>query len=78
PDNSFAPNQPINRAEAVSILNNMLNRQADITKLAIYQNWPDNPENAWFYADLLEAVHTHTYIIENDTEIWLEIYPTQH
>lgn len=79
PNGNFSPNQPIKRAEVVCAVNKMLQRQADLAYLAanISQNWIDNPNNAWFYADLLEAGFSHTCHVKNDSEIWLEIYPTQ-
>lgn len=76
PDGTFRPNAPITRAEAATIINNMLGRTPD--KEHLLDNmivWPDNPESAWYYEAIQEATNSHDY--ERDelgiTEIWSAI-----
>lgn len=73
---NFRPDDPITRAEAASIINNMLGR-APVKEhlLEGMQVWSDNPEDAWYYADIQEATNGHEY--DRDelgvTEIWSAI-----
>ena len=76
PDGAFRPNQSITRAEAATIINNMLGRSPDKDHLlAGMTTWPDNPEGAWYYEAIQEATNSHDY--DRDelgvTEIWRAI-----
>ena len=76
PDGTFRPNQSITRAEAATIINNMLGRAPDKDHLlAGMTTWPDNPEGAWYYEAIQEATNSHDY--DRDelgvTEIWRAI-----
>ena len=76
PDGAFRPNQSITRAEAATIINNMLGRAPDKDHLlAGMTTWPDNPEGAWYYEAIQEATNSHDY--DRDelgvTEIWRAI-----
>ena len=76
PDGTFRPNAPITRAEAATIINNMLGRAPDKEHLLDDMIvWPDNPETAWYYEAIQEATNSHDY--ERDelgvTEIWSAI-----
>ncbi len=76
PDGTFRPNQSITRAEAATIINNMLGRSPDKDHLlAGMTTWPDNPEGAWYYEAIQEATNSHDY--DRDelgvTEIWRAI-----
>ena len=61
-DGSFRPNKAITRAEAVTLVNNVLGREphADYM-LDDMITWPDNPKSAWYYEDIQEATNSHDY-----------------
>lgn len=64
PDGSFKPNQAITRAEAMALVNRVLNRDpqnpADLLNSMI--KWPDNMDtNKWYYLDVQEATNSHDY-----------------
>ena len=67
PDGTFRPNRRITRAEAMTLVNNVLGRFVDETGLAVltkspgFRPWPDNPSSAWYYCAVMEATHSHTY-----------------
>lgn len=76
PDGSFRPNQPISRAEAVTLLNLLFNRTSCTEHLINEQelpNWSDNLPDSWYYSNMLEAGCSHTYTIAADTNIILSI-----
>lgn len=61
-DGSFRPNQPITRAEAMTLLNRVLERAVERTRICEgAAQWPDNPEDAWYYTAVQEATNSHTY-----------------
>ena len=75
-DGSFRPNQAITRAEAVTLVNNVLGRapHADYM-LDDMVTWPDNPKSAWFYEDIQEATNSHDYRWSSGKryEIWTSL-----
>ena len=63
-DGTVRPNNNITRAEACAIVNRTLGRVPDADHLLpedVMKTWPDNPESAWFYADMQEATNGHEY-----------------
>ena len=79
-DGTVRPNNNITRAEACAIVNRTLGRVPDADHLLPtdeMKTWPDNPESAWFYADMQEATNGHEYewITEdgNKIEEWTDI-----
>lgn len=75
-DGTFAPDQYITRAEAMTILNRMLSRKVNAEGLhADVIVWPDNPADAWYYYDVEEATNSHNYTRQSDslTETWPEL-----
>lgn len=79
-DGTVRPNNNITRAESCAIVNRTLGRVPDADHLLPadeMKTWPDNPESAWFYADMQEATNGHGYewITEdgNKVEEWLSI-----
>ena len=79
-DGSVRPNNAITRAEACAIVNRTLGRVPDADHLLpedAMKTWPDNPETAWYYADMQEATNGHEYewITKdgNKVEEWTEI-----
>ncbi|MFD1992225.1 S-layer homology domain-containing protein [Paenibacillus nicotianae] len=55
---SFQPNQPLTRAQAVTILNKILEKTANLT--ASNKAWKDVPTSHWAYADIMEASNSYT------------------
>lgn len=85
PDGTFRPDEPINRASMVTMVNRLLRRAVDdegLTQELI--NWPDNPAGTWFYHEFIEAANYHAYTrsdreVEEQTytyEEWTELLPT--
>ena len=79
-DGTVRPNNNITRAEACAIVNRTLGRVPDADHLLPedeMKTWPDNPESAWFYADMQEATNGHEYewITEdgNKVENWIDL-----
>ena len=79
-DGTVRPNNNITRAEACAIVNRTLGRVPDADHLLPedeMKTWPDNPESAWFYADMQEATNGHEYewITEagNRVENWIDL-----
>ena len=75
-DGTFRPNAYITRAEAVTLINRMLDRAPDANHLlADMVRWPDNPETAWYYADIQEATNSHDYTRAGtgNYEVWTEL-----
>lgn len=62
-DGTFKPNQYITRAEAMTLINNMLNRHVSVDGLLDDMNtWFDNMnEDAWYYTIVQEATNSHYY-----------------
>ena len=77
-DGTFRPDQPIKRSEAVTIINRMLNREADKEYIkANYEDvltYPDLAESHWAYYEILEASNWHDHKVENNVETWTDIF----
>ena len=71
-DGSFRPNNPITRAEAITIINRMLGRNADIEKINLDKslNKFTDIDDHWAYYGILEATNSHDYVTNGNTEIW--------
>ena len=74
-DGTFRPDQDITRAEAVTLINRMLDRMPD--KDHLLENmitWPDNTEDKWYYEDMQEATNSHDYDRDEAgiMEVWTE------
>ena len=83
PDGTFQPQQFITRAEAVTMVNRTVDRHPDADYLLDNMvTWPDNPESAWYYAQIQEATNAHAYTMHTDQEdapyeIWTELLPNR-
>ena len=82
PDGGFHPNSNITRAEAVTIVNRVLNRAPHEDHLLDEDEmnvWPDNVYGAWYYADMQEATNSHDYdwirVFGERVEEWTEKLP---
>ena len=77
PDGTFKPNQNITRAEAMALINRVLNRNPETADdlLATMVVWPDNMDQSkWCYLDIQEATNSHDYERKaNNTEYWTKI-----
>ena len=63
PDGTFRPDQTITRAEAMSLVNRVLERVAEAENmLPDMQTWPDNQPGTWYYEAVQEATNSHEYI----------------
>lgn len=79
-DGTFRPEQNITRAEAMTIINRMLNRFVNaegISSDAVI--WPDNGRNEWYYYAVEEATNSHEFVRQPDGiyEKWTAIKPNK-
>ncbi|MBR5390467.1 MAG: S-layer homology domain-containing protein [Clostridia bacterium] len=74
-DGTFRPDRLIIRAEAVAIINRILNRGIDANStLGSFKNFTDNTDaNAWYYYEIIEAANSHEYTGERPSEDWTKI-----
>ncbi|MBD9026790.1 MAG: hypothetical protein EGR09_07935 [Clostridiales bacterium] len=74
-DGTFRPEQYITRAEAMTLINLLLERVVESDKIhsdAIF--WPDNKSDMWYYTAVEEATNSHKYTRKNTKyETWTEI-----
>ena len=72
PDGTFHPSDPITRAEAMKIMNSVLNRGVNSTSsLGNPKTFPDNSDpSAWYYYEVLEATNDHEYTGHRPNENW--------
>ncbi|WP_145086547.1 S-layer homology domain-containing protein, partial [Sedimentibacter saalensis] len=72
PDLTFKPEQDITRAEAMTLINNVLERlvpEENIHPDAMF--WPDSTSDKWYFEAVMEATNSHNYIYEEDgDELW--------
>lgn len=74
PDGTFGPNRNISRAEAMSILNRVLDRGVnENSELLDFKKWPDNPKGAWYYYEVIEATNEHEYTGSRPSEDWTSL-----
>ena len=78
PDGTFKPDAYITRAEAMALINKVLNRK--LSSDGLLENaryWKDNSKDAWYYFDVMEATNSHNYTKDETTGIekWTEIKP---
>lgn len=77
PDGTYGPDQYITRAEVMALLNEVLERSPNAEyMLDDMKVWPDNPETAWFYADVREATNSHSYEERTEADLdehWTDI-----
>ncbi|MBE6991396.1 MAG: S-layer homology domain-containing protein [Ruminococcaceae bacterium] len=62
-DGTFKPDQQITRAEAMTLINRVLERA--VKEDGMEDNmvaWPDNTPDAWYYEDVQEATNSHYYV----------------
>ena len=75
-DNTFRPDKAITRAEAVTMINRVLQRnpQSPEDLLKDMVTWPDNQDpSQWYYLAIQEATNSHDY--ERTTGIYVRPDP---
>ena len=79
PDGTFRPDEPITRAEAMTIMNRVLKRAPHKDHLLPERymiTFADNMDRSkWYYADVQEATNSHTYSMNGSFEEWEELLP---
>lgn len=73
PDGTFRPGSSITRAEAVTVVNGVTGRAADMDKLRENGSvvvFPDVLPAAWYYGAVMEASVPHEYDKASGTERW--------
>lgn len=80
PDGTFRPDQPITRAEAMTLVNRILERAPEKDHLLESMiRWPDNMDpDKWYYAAVQEATNSHAYVLAETCEdeiyeVWTEL-----
>ena len=80
-DGTFRPDNAITRAEAVTLINNVLERGPDADHmLKKMVTWPDNADrSAWYYEAIQEATNSHDYTWreDDDSEKWTKLLETR-
>ncbi len=77
-DHTFKPDQNITRAEAMTLVNNVLNRHVEISGLSENMTvWNDNSESEWYYTAVQEATNSHAYTKTDGNEAWTGIQPAR-
>ena len=70
----FIPDNYITRAEAVTLINRILDRHVDSDDdlLSNMKVWPDNKPGGWYYYDIQEATNSHYYtrVADERTGTW--------
>ncbi len=68
---AFRPDDPITRAEVITLVNRVLGRHvAADGLLSGMRTYSDNVQGAWYYFDVVEATNGHTYHLEGGQERW--------
>ena len=82
PNGTFGPQRDITRAETMTLVNRVLNRQPE-TEDDLLPNmtvWTDNANpNAWYYLAVQEATNSHYYEFKTNSqyEKWTELRETR-
>ena len=82
PNSTFGPQRDITRAETMTLVNRVLNRQPE-TEDDLLPNmtvWTDNANpNAWYYLAVQEATNSHYYEFKTNSqyEKWTELRETR-
>lgn len=75
-DGTFRPDRPITRAEAMTLINRVLNRlpQDESDLLEDMNVWPDNQPGDWYYLAVQEATNTHDFLRKGEIyETWTQM-----
>ena len=82
PDGTFGPQRDITRAETMTLVNRVLNRQPETEDdlLSNMVTWTDNANpKAWYYLAVQEATNSHYYEFKTNSqyEKWTELRETR-
>ena len=82
PDGTFGPQRDITRAETMTLVNRVLNRQPETEEdlLPNMTAWTDNANpKAWYYLAVQEATNSHYYEFKTNSqyEKWTELRETR-
>lgn len=82
PNGTFGPQRNITRAEAVTLVNRVLNRKPETEDdlLPDMTTWTDNADKkAWYYLAIQEATNSHYYKYKENSEYekWTELRETR-
>lgn len=82
PNGTFGPQRDITRAETMTLVNRVLNRQPETEDdlLPNMVTWTDNANpNAWYYLAVQEATNSHYYKFKTNSqyEKWTELRETR-
>lgn len=75
-DGTFQPNSRITRAEAMTMVNRVLQRlpEGEDDLLPGMNTWPDNQPDAWYYLAVQEAANSHDFTRKNGIhEQWTQL-----
>ena len=74
-DGTFRPDNKITRAEAMTMINRVLNRDPEDESdlLPDMRVWSDNQPGTWYYFAVQEATNSHEYTRPDAHEDWTEI-----
>lgn len=75
-DGTFRPENNITRAEAMTMINRVLNRlpESEDDLLDGMNIWPDNQPGAWYYLAVQEATNSHDFNRKGDVrERWVKL-----
>ena len=74
-DGTFRPDSRITRAEAMTMINRVLNREPEDEGdlLSDMRVWSDNKPGTWYYLAVQEATNSHEYTRPDAHEDWTEI-----
>ena len=79
PDGTFKPDQNITRAEAMTLINRVLERKPESPSdlLSDMNIWTDNMDTSkWYYLDVQEATNSHSYTRKTfNYELWRSMLP---
>ena len=83
-DGTFRPDTYITHAQAMTMINRVLNRipEENSDLPAGMNTWPDCNPGDWFYLAVQEATNSHEYTMNTDDEqnpyeIWTELLPNR-
>ncbi len=80
-DGTFKPDQLITRAEAMTLVNRVLQRIPESVHdlLPDMIEWPDNMDTSkWYYLAIQEATNSHDYVHKvNGFETWIALLPVR-
>jgi hypothetical protein len=79
PDDTFKPEAKITRAEVVTLVNRMINRNADSAYLvssasSLPRTYSDLATTYWAYLAIMEASIGHDYTKDSAGEHWTAVY----